>query len=119
MLWIKTQAYFAIHRNCEDDVYDILRSYGVKHLPPPLLHWFPKGWFHGLAGTIVSVAQDSSQQENVEAPPPPHITQQLLRAKPNRPTWRQPWHPHFHLLNLQKFGRFVKHMQLWAKHSKR
>jgi hypothetical protein len=117
MLWIKTQAYFAIHRNCEDDVYDVMRAYGVKNLPPPLLHWFPKGWFRALPGDdVTSVTANVSR---VEGTPPPHISQKLVRAKPKRPTWRQPLHPHFHLLKLQKLKHFIRHMQLWAKHAKR
>lgn len=102
MLWIKTQAYFAFHRNCEDDVYDILRAYGVKKLPPPLLHWFNAG-----------------QVEAAIPPPPPHVTQILLKTKPKRPAWRRPWHPAFHLLKLQKFAHFIQHMRLWAKYAKR
>jgi hypothetical protein len=118
MLWIKTQAYYAIHRNCEDDVYDILRAYGVKHLPPPLLHWFPKGWFHALpARAMASIS--NCRPAAAGGIPRSKITEKLVRAKPRRPTWRQPWHPHFHLLKLQKFSHFIRHMRLWAKHAKR
>jgi hypothetical protein len=119
MLWVKTQAYFAIHRNCEDDVYDILRAYGVKHLPPPLLHWFPKGWFRALPGDVTAIRHGEVSNHSEQSGAQPQITQSLLKAKPKRPTWRQPWHPHFHLLNLEKLTRFIAHMRLWAKHAKR
>ena len=133
MLWIKTQAYFALHRNCEDDVYDILRSYGVKNLPVPALHWFPKSWFHALPSRVTESVSDrhpevSKDPERSGAPgaprvegiaPAPKITQRLIHAKPKRPTWRRPWHVHFHLLLLLKIVQFLKHMGLWAKHAKR
>jgi hypothetical protein len=46
--WIATQPYCLFGRNCMDDVYDVLRSYGVPNLPPPVLHWFPNNWFAGF-----------------------------------------------------------------------
>ncbi len=118
MLWIKTQAYFAIHRNCEDDVYDILRAYGVKKLPVPALHWFPKGWFYALPADRMERV-NSHPEVSVEGPPQPRITQKLLRAKPKRPTWRQLWHIQFHFLLALKIAQFVRHLWLWRKHAKR
>src|SRR5579884_3841238 len=35
VLWIEQEAYKALHRNCEDDVYDVLRAYGVEGLALP------------------------------------------------------------------------------------
>ncbi len=34
-LWIQQTGYRAIFRNCEDNVYDVLRAYGVPNLTPP------------------------------------------------------------------------------------
>lgn len=119
MLWIKSQAYYAVHRNCEDDVYDVLRSYGAKPLPPPLLHWFPKGWFRALSGAMTSISDDNSNVMASVVEPPAKILKQLLKAKPKRPSWRRPWHPHFHLLKFQKLAHTVAHVLTWAKRAKR
>src|SRR5579863_3966787 len=43
--WIATQPYLVIFRNCMDDTYDVLRSYGVPGLPMPLLEITPNRWF--------------------------------------------------------------------------
>lgn len=99
-LWIKEEAYKALHRNCEDDVYDVLRAYGVKHLSWPTVLWLPKSWFKHFRGACEHVAQLSwrqGSQGDTDAPPDD--------ADPWRPVWRRPWHPHFHLLNLRRLAQ--------------
>jgi hypothetical protein len=109
VLWIKTMEYRAFLRNCEDDVYDVLRAYGVDNLTPPSLVWFPKSWFKRFRGTLAHVAEfawkeDAStssaalrhaQDDNRE-------TQDLT---PWHPKWRRLWHPDFHAFNLGKLLR--------------
>jgi hypothetical protein len=115
VLWIKHQAYFAIHRNCEDDAYDVLRSYGVKNLPPPLWHWFPRGWFRALGGTTTPVSDfDWGGAGGHAAFASGGVD--LGALTPRRPTWRRPWHLHFHLLKLSKLLRTAQHLNLWRKH---
>lgn len=107
-LWIKHQAYHAIHRNCEDDVYDVLRAYGAKGLPPPLLHWLPKGWFRAFRGERIATAQF---RWNADGPAPRALDAAFFRsARPKRPSWRTPWHVHYPLLTALKMLHFV----LWA-----
>lgn len=104
MLWIKHEAYRVIHRNCEDDVYDVLRAYGARRLPPPLMHWLPKGWFHAMRGSKAAVAD----LEWIAHPGAPEaLPQDLDAARPWCPPWRRPWHPHFHLLKIQKLVHAV------------
>ncbi|HKU67295.1 MAG TPA: hypothetical protein VJP85_05940 [Candidatus Baltobacteraceae bacterium] len=98
VLWIRYQAYRVWHRNCEDDVYDVLRAYGVQDLALPSLFWFPKTWFARFRGELAHVAEyewggsrDGSTSHD-----------DTYDDVPWWPTWRRPWHPHFHALKLQR-----------------
>lgn len=96
-LWIEHEAYKAVHRNCEDDVYDVLRAYGVQCLPLPSLLWFPKSWFKRFNGTLENLQSfvwRPAAQSRVSAG--------YANAKPWQPTWRRPWHPHFHDLKARR-----------------
>jgi hypothetical protein len=98
--WIRTQPFRAVHRNCLDDTYDVLRAFGVEHLDPPSHDLFPKEWFARFHGTLAHVSDFEwthdacfdklSMTENPES------------VQPLRPPWRHPWHPEFHLLNVRK-----------------
>ena len=120
VLWIKNNGYRAWFRNCEDDVYDVLRAYGVTDLAPPSLIWFPKTWFRRFRGTLAHVADFKWQASNgdtsghAEAPTchPEHVEGRLSLSKadvetltPWQPTWRRPWHIDAHLFRLDKFYR--------------
>jgi hypothetical protein len=48
--WISEQPYFVLGRNCMDDVYDVLRAFGMQNLIPPYLAWIPNVWFQELPG---------------------------------------------------------------------
>jgi hypothetical protein len=117
VLWIETMEYRAFLRNCEDDVYDVLRAYGIDDLTPPSIVWFPKSWFKRFRGTLAhvsdftwrdgachrevehchrEVSNDPEESRGIE--PPQDIT-------PWHPTWRRPWHPDFHKLNIGKLFR--------------
>jgi len=97
VLWVKTQAYRAAHRNCEDDVYDVLRTFGVPDLPVPMFHWFPRRFFALARGTKIAVADIQWQSATVAAHPAPPDPSMLT---PLRPTWRTPIHLDFHLFHI-------------------
>ncbi len=40
--WIGLQPYLVIFRNCMDDTYDVLRSYGIPDLPMPMARNHPQ-----------------------------------------------------------------------------
>lgn len=105
VLWIKHEAYKALHRNCEDDVYDVLRAYGIEHLALPSLIWFPKSWFKRFRGTLAHVTdyrwQSESAQSPGEMPPYQHV-------QPWRPTWRRPWHADFHALKTSRLQLLLR-----------
>jgi len=50
--WVATQPYTLFGRNCMDDVYDVLRAFGIRNLPPPVLHWFPNNWFDAFEAIL-------------------------------------------------------------------
>jgi hypothetical protein len=98
--WIEHEAYKALHRNCEDDVYDVLRAFGVRDLVLPSLVWFPKSWFRRLRGTL----------EHVNAYTWPQARASILHGDGGisgqawQPTWRRPWHFDFHVLHATRLG---------------
>ncbi|HET9095441.1 MAG TPA: hypothetical protein VFN37_02165 [Candidatus Baltobacteraceae bacterium] len=105
VLWIEREAYKALHRNCEDDVYDVLRAYGLRNLAAPTLFWFPKSWFKRFRGTLEHLPEFGWPRPRYHgASIPAHDT----AIKPWRPTWRRPWHPHFHALKLRGLAQFLR-----------
>jgi hypothetical protein len=109
VLWIKHEAYRALHRNCEDDVYDVLRAYGVEHLVWPTLLWLPKSWFKRFRGELEHVREfawaplDCARGLSI----PQDDNGDGGGMGPWRPTWRRPWHPHFQLLSLRRVVRLL------------
>lgn len=105
VLWIKTQPFRAIHRNCLDDTYDVLRAFGVRGLDAPSRDLIPKEWFNRFRGTLAHVSEFDWHDD-----PASVITSRSKNPKPVegvslnplQPSWRRPWHPKFHLLNLRK-----------------
>ncbi len=104
VLWIRHKAYKVLHRNCEDDAYDVLRAYGVENLPSPSLLWLPKSWFKRFDAALAHLsdfdwpnahADDAKNAENGE----------LDGVEPWTPTWRRPWHRHYHALNAHRLGQ--------------
>ncbi len=96
--WVGTQAYKVLGRNCLDDVYDVLRSYGVKDLPAPSHTLAPNDWFAHFRATLVPISEGTW-------PKPPaqrfreKIKRLLARLAPAKiPTWRRPGHPDWHEL---------------------
>jgi hypothetical protein len=56
--WISTQPYVVIGQNCMDDVYDVLRAFGVPDLPVPAFEVIPNWWFDALPGNPVPVSKE-------------------------------------------------------------
>ena len=54
--WVARQPYTLLGRNCMDDVYDVLRSYGTQDLPLPRHDILPNEWFLQFRGATVPVA---------------------------------------------------------------
>ncbi|MEZ4861629.1 MAG: hypothetical protein R3C14_09990 [Caldilineaceae bacterium] len=77
--WVGAQAYEFIGRNCMDDTYDVLRTYGVKNLPPPATHWEPNYWFDAIAGDHFSIKDKGFIRHPTVDTPPVHVM----------PAWRQ------------------------------
>lgn len=102
--WIESSAYQAIARNCEDDVYDVLRTFGIDGLEAPFFNWFPRFWFRRLHGRKMSIDAYRAEAGLRPAPEPgPPVPENLT---PLRPDWRKPFHQEFALLNLAKVFRF-------------
>lgn len=99
VLWIEREAYKVLHRNCEDDVYDVLRAFGLENLPAPTLIWFPKSWFKRFRGALEHLPEFAWPRPRYlgRVSIPAHDTS----VRPWRPTWRRPWHRHFHALKLR------------------
>ena len=69
--WVGKEPYLGLGRNCMDDTYDVLRSYGVPHLPVPALHWAPNFWYDSIVGDSQPIGASgvSTAQLTVSAPP--------------------------------------------------
>ncbi|HEY1986187.1 MAG TPA: hypothetical protein VGG85_12295 [Terracidiphilus sp.] len=86
--WIATQPYIVVGRNCMDDTYDVLRSFGVPNLPMPMLEITPNHWFDQLTPASEPVTTDALQKAGLlpakavmpERPP--------VAAEPEVPRWR-------------------------------
>lgn len=107
--WIQSQAYRAAFRNCEDDVYDVLRAYGVKSLPAPALHWLPKRWFKSFEATKTALKQFEWGDTGRNA----SSAVVFETLSPLRPSWRHPLRLEFHTLQAARLfetlrGKFMK-----------
>lgn len=105
VLWIKKHAYTAILRNCLDDVYDVLRAYGMEDLEWPSHDWFPKNWFAHFRGTQRSVADFSWNEGR------PPISGGASLPDPDQldakaPDWRNPFRMVFGLFRAALFIDF-------------
>lgn len=59
MMWMSRQPYVVLGRNCLDDVYDVLRAYGVSPLPIPTTQLLPNRWFDSFPGQVYDVKKDT------------------------------------------------------------
>ncbi len=108
VLWIEKHTYIAILRNCLDDVYDVLRAYGVSDLEPPSHDWFPKNWFAHFRGTQRPVSgfqwNEGQSSQGVPKPSVPDPSSLVPRA----PSWRNPFRWHFSLFRLELLRDFFR-----------
>ena len=106
VLWVSQQPYLVLRRNCLDDVYDVLRAYGVPDLPPPSHDWNPNEWF-GL--WIAGPTYVHLDEFNWGDRPAKHIAAMATLAsparlgdvKPEAPPWRVVGSPEFEDLQAQ------------------
>jgi hypothetical protein len=100
--WVATLPYAVIGRNCLDDVYDVLRAYGVPNLPAPSQDLLPDAWFDLMPATFV--AQAGTFVWSRTGPRSPRLRVGLAMAKvapPKMPTWRRVGDPDWHDLQRQ------------------
>ena len=104
VLWVSQQPYSVIGRNCLDDVYDVLRAYGVPNLPPPSHDWLPTEWFW-----MYTDSRFTHLTSFVWATPPQTKSQLQLTPRsmvvgtlsPSAPKWRIPGTQEWHDLQTQ------------------
>jgi hypothetical protein len=115
VLWVAEQPYTLFGRNCMDDVYDVLRSYGVRNLPPPVLHWFPNNWFAAFGGTSEPMsfawrperpAPGVQLLEELTVGAPAEVPAEVVKSAhaeitPSAPPWRVAGTPEWHDLQAQ------------------
>ncbi len=106
VLWVAQQPYLVCGRNCLDDVYDVLRSYGVPDLPPPSTDWNPNEWFGLWRGNSAYLHLDQLIWNNRPAQHATNLTGLAspvpigdARAQP--PPWRTVGTPQFEDLQAQ------------------
>lgn len=101
--WIATQPYLVIFRNCMDDTYDVLRSYGVPDLPLPLLEITPNRWFDQLSPVAQPVTPETLQQAGLLPAAPLAATPVTVAARAEAPPWRTPGTPEWQALHEEIF----------------
>jgi len=91
--WIATQPYIVITRNCMDDTYDVLRSYGISGLPLPMLEITPNRWFDQLAATAQPVTAQALRDLGLLPSSRIATSRAATPAAPEAPAWRTPGTP--------------------------
>ena len=99
--WIATQPYLVIFRNCMDDTYDVLRSYGVPDLPLPLLEITPNRWFDQLSPAAQPVTPQALQQAGLLPTTQIKSVRAATPQAPEAPPWRTPGTPEWQALHEQ------------------
>ncbi|KPV52404.1 hypothetical protein SE17_15710 [Kouleothrix aurantiaca] len=102
--WVSSQPYEVFGHNCMDATYDVLRAYGVGHLPVPAHHWEPNHWFdcvdaprYHIGDADVLLEQAGRSRAGVALPDLDSlITTTPADITPEIPTWRAPQHPDWH-----------------------
>jgi hypothetical protein len=95
--WISTQPYSLFGQNCEDDVYDVLRAFGVPDLPAPV--WWdaiPNEWFAALPEPALPVTSKAkARRYGLAVPAGERVIPQIkpwpsIRYPAFPPPWRIP-----------------------------
>ncbi len=102
--WIATQPYLVIFRNCMDDTYDVLRSYGIPELPPPMLEITPNNWFDQLSPAEQPVTTQALHDAGLLPSSRIESVRLAVNAQAEAPAWRTAGTPewqelHEHLLH--------------------
>ena len=108
VLWIEKHAYTAILRNCLDDVYDVLRAYGVAGLEPPSHDWFPKNWFTHFNGAQRPVSEFDWHEGRTEQAGETQTFPEPDSLEPKAPDWRNPLSAVFSLFRLELLRDFFR-----------
>jgi hypothetical protein len=88
--WVATLPYEVIGRNCLDDVYDILRAYGVSNLPVPSQDFLPDVWFDQLSATLAQPAATFVWSRTGARSPRIRVGLAMAKvAPPKMPSWRR------------------------------
>jgi hypothetical protein len=116
--WIRTQPYNLFGQNCEDDVYDVLRAFGVPDLPAPTwLDAIPNKWFADLPGTALPVSWNARAWRNGHAGQAKDRVIPQIKPSPSilypgfPPLWRIP--------GTEEFEKFQREMSGPAQRGKR
>lgn len=99
--WVAQQPYLVIFRNCMDDTYDVLRSYGVPDLPLPFLEITPNNWFDQLSPASQPVTAEALRAAGLIPSTLVSIRPRPEKAKPEAPAWRTPGTPEWQALNQE------------------
>jgi hypothetical protein len=115
--WVAQQPYLVIFRNCMDDAYDVLRSYGVQDLPLPFLEITPNNWFDQLSPASQPVTAEALRVAGlipvtrVSSKPRPAM------AKAEAPAWRTPGTPEWQALNQELLKPALEKRLALSSHS--
>lgn len=98
--WVAQKPYDLFGENCMNATYDVLRAYGVVHLPAPAHHWEPNHWFHHVSGTYYHIDADGVDLNGEHASAPvasaimPDLDSLITSTPdyltPSVPPWRIP-----------------------------
>jgi len=99
--WIAMQPYLVIFRNCMDDTYDVLRSYGVPDLALPFLEITPNRWFDQLSPAAQPVTPEALQQAGLLPAAPIIAARAAAAPQPTAPPWRMPGTPEWQAFHEQ------------------
>lgn len=86
--WVGEQPYLVVFRNCMDDTYDVLRSYGVPELPLPFLEITPNDWFDALKATSQPVTTSALLAAGLLPRTSMPRQREMPKATPGAPRWR-------------------------------
>ncbi|HXY37415.1 MAG TPA: hypothetical protein VEI07_24515 [Planctomycetaceae bacterium] len=116
--WMSTQPYVVIGQNCEDDVYDVLRSFGVANLPPlAWLNLIPNDWFDALPGTAMPVSWGArAWRYGPKVPARKHVVPRITpRPSIEYPAFPPPWR----IPGTKEFDEFQREINQPMPHGKR
>jgi hypothetical protein len=99
--WVGQQPYLVIFRNCMDDTYDVLRSYGVPDLPLPFLEITPNNWFDQLSPASQPVTPQALRAAGLIPAARVASARRTTRVKAEPPAWRTAGTPEWLALNQE------------------